>query len=127
MFSLPFFYFHPILPHHNFSQVIHGDLKPENILVRSDGRVKLIDFGFSHIVTGEPLHVMGGTVVYSPPSDGAMTYAWDDWAVGVILYAMVTRTLPFSRDDLVNQKDLVLNVPHRISDGLCVEYTFLNH
>ena len=64
---------------------------------------------------------MGGTVVYSPPSDGAMTFAWDDWAVGVILYAMVTRTLPFSREDLKQQKDLVLNVPHHISDGLLVK------
>ncbi len=35
-------------------QVIHGDLKPENILVRTrDNRIKLIDFGFSHIVTEE--------------------------------------------------------------------------
>ena len=40
-------------------QVIHGDLKPENILVREkDGRLKLINFGFSHIVTpGERLDV----------------------------------------------------------------------
>ena len=60
---------------------------------------------------------MGGTIVYSPPSDRAMTFGWDDWAVGVILYAMVTRTLPFSREDLLQQRDLVLNVPHHISDG----------
>ena len=42
-----------------FFQVIHGDLKPENILIReSDKRVKLIDFGFSHIVKpGEKFEV----------------------------------------------------------------------
>jgi serine/threonine protein kinase len=40
--------------------VIHADLKPENILIRThDGRVKLIDFGFSHIVKpGEHLEVL---------------------------------------------------------------------
>jgi serine/threonine protein kinase len=41
------------------AQVIHGDLKPENILVRErDSRLKLIDFGFSHVVgPGEKLEV----------------------------------------------------------------------
>ena len=34
------------------NQVIHGDLKPENILIRRrDGAIKLIDFGFAHIIT----------------------------------------------------------------------------
>ena len=38
-------------------QIIHGDMKPENVLVRLDNRIKVIDFGFSHVVDGNPLTV----------------------------------------------------------------------
>ncbi len=55
----PFAHIFFFSPFFGSCQVIHGDLKPENILIRShDGRAKLIDFGFSHIVKpGEQLEV----------------------------------------------------------------------
>lgn len=123
-----------------FAQVIHGDLKPENILIRHhDGRAKLIDFGFSHIVKpGEHLEVVsasfvrvvvtflflpvyqviGGTIAYSPPFDEMMTFAFDDWSCGVILYAMLTCTLPFSTRVLESKAKLTLSIPESISDGI---------
>ena len=139
-----------------FPQVIHGDLKPENILIREkDNRLKLIDFGFSHIVKpgerlevwhsfGEanacpklllslsfsfsfslslslslsPAKVLGGTVLYSPPDDQEMTYAFDDWACGVILFAMMTCTLPFRELQIKSKRNLTLKIPETISEGM---------
>jgi hypothetical protein len=61
--------------------------------------------------------VLGGAVWYAPPCDAEMSFAYDDWACGVILYAMLTCTLPFSEADLLEGKPLSLNVPIDISDG----------
>jgi len=97
------------------NNIIHGDLKPENILIRStDSRIKLIDFGFSHFVTGEPLKIIGNTVLYSPPCDAEMSFAWDAWALGIILYAMLVCSLPFTENQLTNSSDLELAVPPQI-------------
>jgi serine/threonine protein kinase len=56
-------------------------------------------------------------VLYSPPDDQEMTYAFDDWACGVILFAMMTCTLPFVESDLLAKRRLILNIPESISDG----------
>ena len=72
LFFLFFFFLIAFLffsfPPQFFFQVIHGDLKPENILVSTvDGRVKLIDFGFAHIVKeGVPLRVCLTTCIFFP-------------------------------------------------------------
>mmetsp|Transcript_27917 Transcript_27917/g.38781 ORF Transcript_27917/g.38781 Transcript_27917/m.38781 type:complete len:757 (-) Transcript_27917:128-2398(-) len=99
--------------------VIHGDLKPENILVDSQNNVKIIDFGFSHIVKNEdPIVPVGGTLLYAPPSDNLITFGWDDWSAGIILYAMVTYSLPFKRAELLSTSDLELNIPGFVSDDV---------
>jgi len=101
-------------------RVIHGDLKPENILVRkADWRIKLIDFGFAQIVDEkEELRVLGGTVMYCPPCDTEISYAWDDWAVGIILFAMLCGSLPFTEQQLVSNGDLEMSVPSHVSDEI---------
>ena len=95
--------------------VIHGDLKLENILI-SKGKIKIIDFGFSHFYTpGERLELIGGTQLYSPP-EKYMSFAWDVWACGVIFFAMATSSLPFRDGDFWRQ-DLTLTVPRHVSDS----------
>jgi hypothetical protein len=62
--------------------------------------------------------VIGGTIAYSPPFDNLMTFSFDDWSCGVILYAMLTCTLPFSTRVLEAKTNLILSVPESINDGV---------
>ena len=90
--------------------VIHRDLKPDNVFVREiDGhvRVKLIDFGFAAHALGHahrptlPGTVLG-TLQYMAPEQALgfpATAAVDVYTLGVVLFEMLTRSLPFARTD----------------------------
>jgi len=77
--------------------VIHRDIKPENILVWRDGRVKLADFGVSKLMDRPHTHTtVTGTPSYRAPEQayGRPTFASDVFALALVFYEMVTRTLP---------------------------------
>eukprot|EP00429_Kryptoperidinium_foliaceum_P002198 CAMPEP_0176007262 /NCGR_PEP_ID=MMETSP0120_2-20121206/3142_1 /TAXON_ID=160619 /ORGANISM="Kryptoperidinium foliaceum, Strain CCMP 1326" /LENGTH=823 /DNA_ID=CAMNT_0017340017 /DNA_START=20 /DNA_END=2491 /DNA_ORIENTATION=- len=89
--------------------VIHADLKPENLLLcsknRRGGTIKIIDFGCSVVFPSikplkpEAAELETGTTGYWPPErfqpKTPLTPAVDMWAVGVILYIMLTGVHPF--------------------------------
>lgn len=83
--------------------VIHRDVKPSNVLVDSEGNAYLTDFGIAKIVEAT-IELTGtgtamGTPQYMSPEqcrgDKDLTPATDTYSLGVILYQMVTGTLPF--------------------------------
>ncbi|PYP51081.1 MAG: hypothetical protein DMD45_09055 [Gemmatimonadetes bacterium] len=79
--------------------VIHRDIKPSNVRIASDGSVKIMDFGIalqSADVTGSGAIV--GTPTYMAPeqiTNGAITPATDVFAVGCLLYELLTYRKPF--------------------------------
>lgn len=86
--------------------VVHRDLKPGNILVDVDGRVRLLDFGIAKLLedqadpelTATGLQVM--SPAYAAPEQilgGTISTATDVYALGLILYELLTGHLPESR------------------------------
>jgi serine/threonine protein kinase len=84
--------------------VIHRDIKPSNILIDSQGKAILTDFGFarventSHSLTGSALI---GTPAYMSPEQCRGEEAGplsDEYSMGIILYQMVSGTLPYEAD-----------------------------
>jgi len=90
------------IAHAHANLIVHRDLKPPNILVRHDGRVKLLDFGIAKLLEdgdqpGIALQTVEGgramTPEYAAPEQltGApATMASDIYALGVLLYALLT-------------------------------------
>ena len=91
------------------SQIIHRDIKPDNVMLRPDGYVKLLDFGLARVQpeainagsTGpitEPGTVLG-TVAYMAPEQASGEHVApeaDMFALGVLLYELVTGQAPVS-------------------------------
>jgi serine/threonine protein kinase len=81
--------------------VVHRDLKPGNIMLLPDGTAKLMDFGIARqsddtMVTRQGMMI--GSPAYMSPEQAAgqpATSAADQWALGVVLYEMVTGQPPF--------------------------------
>lgn len=85
--------------------LVHRDIKPENVLVSRDGRIKLADFGLARAATHHSgTSTLMGTVAYISPEllsgDGADERA-DIYAIGILLYEVLTGTQPYTGDSPV--------------------------
>src|SRR5262249_19463657 len=84
--------------------MIHRDVKPANLMIDHDSRVVLTDFGIAKIVTGAQFTASGGmvgTTAYMAPEQGlgeAGDERSDLYSLGVILYQLVTGTLPYDAE-----------------------------
>ncbi|GBG97038.1 Stk1 family PASTA domain-containing Ser/Thr kinase [Lactococcus termiticola] len=87
--------------------IIHRDLKPQNILMTANGTAKVTDFGIAKALSDTSLtqtNTMFGSVHYLSPEQarGAnATMQSDIYAIGVILYELLTGEIPFDGDSAV--------------------------
>lgn len=86
--------------------LIHCDVKPQNVLVTRDDRVKVADFGIARALSQASMQtgsLLWGTPHYFAPEQAAgepATPASDVYAIGIILFEMLTGRLPFEADTL---------------------------
>ncbi|MGH2424968.1 MAG: protein kinase domain-containing protein [bacterium] len=84
--------------------IIHRDIKPQNILLTKDGEVKVADFGIARAMSSATITQTGtvlGSVQYLAPEQARgspVGRTADVYALGVVLYEMVTGSLPFDED-----------------------------
>jgi serine/threonine-protein kinase len=87
--------------------IVHRDVKPQNVLVGKDGSIKLTDFGIASVykdINAERLTTTGmtlGTVQYYAPEQAQgeiVSPAADVYALGIVMYEMLTGHTPFDGD-----------------------------
>ncbi|HYI12592.1 MAG TPA: protein kinase [Thermoanaerobaculia bacterium] len=104
--------------------IIHRDLKPENLFITLDGRVKILDFGLAHtaadggrsgsIATDSTSGMIVGTIGYMAPEQlraQKVEPASDLFALGCVLYEVLTGDRPFARESTIETSMAILREP----------------
>ena len=95
------------IAHAHDSFIIHRDIKPQNILILDNGLVKITDFGIAVALNSTQLtqtNSVMGSVHYLPPEQAAgkgATFKSDIYSLGILMYELVTGTLPFRGENAV--------------------------
>ena len=89
------------------SYIIHRDIKPQNVMILDDGRVKITDFGIAIASNATELtetNSVMGSVHYLPPEQAngkGATIKSDIYSLGILMYELLTGTVPFKGENAV--------------------------
>jgi serine/threonine protein kinase len=106
--------------------IVHRDIKLDNILIDLQNNIKICDFGVSKQVRkGDIMHDQCGTPAYISPeilkNQGYEGFGVDVWSAGVVLYAMLSGTVPFKANNMNDLHKMIIggNYPpiKEISEG----------
>src|SRR5262249_46672895 len=92
------------LQHAHAAGIVHGDLRPQNIIISPEGAVKVTDIGIARAFAFSPRTSAANeerSAPYQPPEaapGGEQTVSADLYALGVILFEMLTGGLPYAGD-----------------------------
>lgn len=116
------------------SYIIHRDIKPQNIMILENGLIKITDFGIAMALNSTQLtqtNSVMGSVHYLPPEQASgkgATIQSDVYSMGILMYELLTGTLPFKGDNAVeialkhikesvpSVKELLPNIPQSIEN-----------
>jgi serine/threonine-protein kinase len=108
--------------------LVHRDVKPENVLISDEGEVKIADFGLVRAVAAAGItssSVILGTAAYLSPEqvrDGSASPRSDVYAVGILVYELLTGRTPFSGDSALSvayqRLDTDVPLPSAVIDGV---------
>jgi hypothetical protein len=103
--------------HAHAKGVLHCDLKPANILLDEDGRPRLADFGQARL-SNEQRPALG-TLFFMAPEQADLEAVpdaqWDVYALGAMLYFMLTNELPYRSGDAVRDLDSARDLVERLA------------
>jgi eukaryotic-like serine/threonine-protein kinase len=108
--------------HAHQNQILHRDLRPANVLVSESGIVKVADFGTSRLLEKSHATTVIGSPPYMAPEQfqGRAVLASDIYSVGVMMYQMLTGTLPYFSPNPAQIEKMVAQgrcTPPRIRNG----------
>uniref|UniRef100_A0A8C6JML8 Ribosomal protein S6 kinase n=1 Tax=Melopsittacus undulatus TaxID=13146 RepID=A0A8C6JML8_MELUD len=114
------------LDHLHSLGIIYRDLKPENILLDEEGHIKLTDFGLSKkaIDHGKKAFSFCGTVAYMAPevlTRQGHSHSADWWSYGVLMFEMLTGSVPFQGKDRRETMNSILTTKLGIPQFLSAE------
>lgn len=113
------------LSHCHHQGIAHLDLKPDNILLDGENNIKLADFGLSLECANSLLYRFCGTVGFIAPEayllqcyDGRRM---DMWSLGVVLYILLTGSMPFVGNDIWELRQKILKGEFHLPENLSEE------
>jgi len=116
--------FETVIDNREFRALVHGDLTPRNVRLTADHKVKVLDFGIAKALSLSRKVTRNdfGTLSYLSPErleSGDVNEHVDFWAVGVMLYEMVTTRRPFQAEDTRRLEQLIVSRQAPSLNGSC--------
>ena len=96
------------------NNILHLDIKSNNVMIQPDGRIKLIDLGIASRMSDASNSTGFGTPAYMPPEQsekGQCGRYTDIFALGIMLFEMLTGTVPFTGQTIGEIRHKIKNEP----------------